>query len=93
MTTDRESSPMVVRLAERGPNPDGSFQVRVSFGDTAEYDVTVADPAGQNGEARLAWYFEEHLRYPFLDKDLETAVQEIIAYGQALFNQVLGGTA
>jgi hypothetical protein len=82
-----------VRLAERGQNEDGSFRVRVSFGDTAEYDLHVADPADQEREARLAWYFEEHPRYPFLDKDLETAVQEIIAYGQALFNQVLCGTA
>ena len=85
MTTGRESSPMVVRLAERGPNPDGSFRVRVRFGDAAGYDVTVADPADQNGEARLAWYFEEHLRYPFLDKDLEQeAVRQIAAYGEAL---------
>ena len=63
--------PVVVRLAERGQDPDGSFRVRVSFGDTAEYDVTVTDPAGQAVEGRLAWYFEQHLRYPFLDKDLE----------------------
>jgi tetratricopeptide (TPR) repeat protein len=85
---------MVVRLAERGPNPDGSFQVRVSFGDAAEYDVRVADPADQTGEVRLAWYFEEHLRYPFLDKDLEQeAVQQIAAYGEALFGQVFGGPA
>ena len=48
-----------------------AFRVRVSFGDAAEYDVTVTDPAGQDAEGRLAWYFEQHLRYPFLDKDLE----------------------
>ena len=81
--------PVVVRLAERGQDPDGSFRVRVSFGDTAEYDVTVTDPAGQAVEGRLAWYFEQHLRYPFLDKDLEhDAVQKITAYGEALFAQV-----
>ena len=43
---------------------------------------------------RLAWYFEEHLRYPFLDKDLEQeAVQQIAAYGEELFAQVFGGPA
>ena len=94
MTTGRESSPVVVRLAERGQDPDGSFRVRVSFGDAAEYDARVSDPADQTGEVRLAWYFEEHLRYPFLDKDLEQqAVEQIAAYGQALFGQVFGGAA
>jgi hypothetical protein len=84
----------VVRLAEQSQNPDGSFRIRVSFGDAAQYDVTVADPADQAGEARLAWYFEEHLRYPFLDKDLEQdATGRIVAYGAALFQQVFGGLA
>jgi tetratricopeptide (TPR) repeat protein len=85
---------MVVRLAEWGQNPDGSFRVRVSFGDFAEYDVDVAHPANHEYEERLAWYFEEHLRYPFLDKDLEqAAVQQITVYGEALFQQVFGGVA
>jgi len=74
------SGAAVVRLAEQGQEPDGSFRVRVSFGDTAEYDVTVTDPADRDDEGRLAWYFEQHLRYPFLDKDLEhDAVQQITA--------------
>ena len=42
----------------------------------------------------LAWYFEEHLRYPFLDKDRERqAVRLIAGYGQGLFGQVFGGAA
>ncbi len=87
-------APVVVRLAERIQEPGGSFQIRVSFGDAAEYDVTVTDPASQAIEQRLAWYFEQHLRYPFLDKDLEDeAVQQITAYGEALFDQVFGGRA
>ena len=84
----------VVRLAEREQYPDGSFGVRVSFGDWAEYDVTVADPAEASAEELLAWYFEQHLRYPFLDKDLEqAAVEQIAAYGEVLFSQVFGGAA
>jgi tetratricopeptide (TPR) repeat protein len=86
--------PVTVRVGERGQNPDGSFQVRVSFGESAEYDVTVTDPADQQAEERLAWYFEKHLRYPFLDKDLEAAaVGQIGDYGRALFAQVFGGAA
>ena len=84
----------VVRLAERERHPDGSFTVRVSFGDWAEHDVTVTDPADTAGEALLGWYFEEHLRYPFLDKDHErAAVEQLTAYGEALFEQVFGGAA
>jgi tetratricopeptide (TPR) repeat protein len=94
VTMDPGCPQTVVRLAEQNQHPDGSFRVRVSFGDAAEYDVTVADPAGQEAEARLAWYFEEHLRYPFLDKDLEQdATWRIAAYGEALFRQVFAGPA
>jgi len=67
MTIGPETGQTVVRLGEHGQNPDGSFRMRVSFGDPAEYDVVVADPADAPAEAHLAWYFEEHLRYPFLE--------------------------
>ena len=84
----------VIRVEERAAAADGSFGARVSFGSGAEYDVTVSDPAGPDEEKLLAWYFEEHLRYPFLDKDLEEqAVRQIAGYGQDLFRQVLGGQA
>jgi hypothetical protein len=85
---------VTVRLGEQAQNPDGSFLIRVSFGESAEYDVTVTDPGDKQGEERLAWYFEKHLRYPFLDKDLEAAaVGQIGDYGRALFSQVFGGAA
>lgn len=82
----------VLRLTELGQNDDGTFRVRVSFGDEAEYQITVADPSDEATDKRLSWYFEEHLRYPFLDKDLEQrAVRQIIDYGQSLFEQIFGG--
>jgi tetratricopeptide (TPR) repeat protein len=82
----------VIRLTELGRDEDGTFRVRVSFGEEAEYRVTVTDPGDETREKRLAWYFEEHLRYPFLDKDLEqAAVGQIINYGESLFGQVFGG--
>jgi hypothetical protein len=44
--------------------------------------VTVCDPAGPQVEQELAWYFEQHLRYPFLDQDREReAVEHIVTYG------------
>ena len=83
----------VIRLSERSAD-DGKFRVRVEFGRDAEYDVDVTDPADEAAEQELAWYFEEHLHYPFLDKDREhDAVQRIGAYGEALFGQVFGGRA
>jgi tetratricopeptide (TPR) repeat protein len=88
----------VIRVSELGADPDGAFRVRVSFGDRAEYEVQVVDPTGTadpaelDGEKLLAWYFEQHLRYPFLDKDRERqAVAQIATYGEALFAQVLSG--
>jgi tetratricopeptide (TPR) repeat protein len=81
----------VIRLAEAGSDGDGAFGVTVSFGDDAEYAVQVTDPGDT---AELAWYFQEHLRYPFLDKDREAqAVRRIAEYGEALFGQVFGGAA
>ena len=83
-----------VRITEIPGGPDGGFAARVAFGAGAEYEVAVTDPAEAGTEELLAWYFEEHLRYPFLDKDYEQeAVARIAAYGEALFGQVLGGTA
>jgi hypothetical protein len=60
----------MIRLSERAANPDGSFVVRVEYPvDGSAYDVTVTDPASEADEKLFAWYFEEHLRYPFLDLD------------------------
>jgi len=83
----------VIRIRELG-HQDQAFRVRVSFDDDAEYQVSVTDPADETTEENLAWYFEEHLRYPFLDKDKEEqAVQQIAEYGESLFLQVFGGEA
>ena len=84
----------VIRVSESAAHPDGSFAARVAFDNAAEYDVTVRDPADPAAEKLLAWYFEEHLRFPFLDKDLERrAVEQLAGYGRSLFGQVLAGSA
>ena len=83
----------VIRLSERSAD-DSQFRVRVNFGGDAEYDVDVSDPLDEASEQEFAWYFEEHLRYPFLDKDREAqAVGKITDYGVALFRQVFGNEA
>ena len=69
----------VVRVGEGEQRADGSFAAVVGFDDTgAEYEVTVADPADDGVERELAWYFEEHLRFPFLDQDRDQAAEGVI---------------
>ncbi len=84
----------VVTITEVPGGADGAFAARVGFGDGAEYEVTVTPPGDASGERLLAWYFEEHLRFPFLDRDKERqAVAGLRQYGESLFWQVLGGAA
>jgi tetratricopeptide (TPR) repeat protein len=90
----RERLVTVIRLTGLGDGADGALRIRVSFDSEAEYDVLVTDPATDADEQNLAWYFEEHLRYPFLDTDREQqAVRQLAAYGEALFRQVFSGDA
>jgi len=39
--------------AAQSRHPEESFRLRMSFGDAAEYDVTAADPADQEGRHEL----------------------------------------
>jgi tetratricopeptide (TPR) repeat protein len=84
----------VIRVSEQSVNPDRSFVVRVAFDEEAEYVVRVSDPADLDTEELLAWYFEKHLQFPFLDLDRERqAVTRLAEYGQDLFGQIFGGEA
>ncbi|MGY0234316.1 tetratricopeptide repeat protein [Longispora urticae] len=88
------TEPRTVTIAEHDRLADGSFTVRVGFGDGAEYEARVTDPAGPAVERELTWYFEEYLRYPFLDHDRRDAsVAHLAHYGEALFAQVFTGPA
>ena len=79
MTGTGDGPGVVVRVSGLGLDAGGGWRVRVSFGDAAEYEVTVADPAGPGSEELLGWYFEQHLRYPFLEKDYEQQAVAAIA--------------
>ncbi|KJE19995.1 ATP-dependent transcriptional regulator [Frankia torreyi] len=83
-----------VIVRERERRSDGTFAVRLAFDDGVEYDVEIRDPADAQDEGLFSWYFEEHLRYPFLDKDIERAAKERIGeYGRGLFEQLFAGSA
>ncbi|MEZ4676952.1 MAG: CHAT domain-containing protein [Caldilineaceae bacterium] len=70
-----------------GPNAE------VCFDGAAGVPVTISDPFTDAEEQRLAWYFEEWLRYPFTGgvKAAEAAASTR-AYGEALFAQTLRAT-
>ncbi|MEM7537288.1 MAG: CHAT domain-containing protein, partial [Chloroflexota bacterium] len=57
--------------------------------DGQEYPITISNPFSEQEERRLEWYFEEHLRFPFVDQvQAAEAAQSIVVYGEALFAQV-----
>ncbi len=68
---------------------EGVHSATVSFDGEGEYAARVADPFSPAEEARLEWYFEKHLRFPFTGQvDARRAADSISAYGKALFGQV-----
>jgi hypothetical protein len=78
----------VIRIRER--NGIGKAEsAEVSFDGEAGYPVTLEDPFSEADEKRLEWYFEEHLRRPFLDQiKAEQNKASIFHYGEKLFGQV-----
>ncbi|WP_051768009.1 tetratricopeptide repeat protein [Amycolatopsis vancoresmycina] len=81
-----------IQLREQETRPDGSLVVRVVYPDSSEFEVAVADPASEADEELLAWYFERHLRFPFLDWDKRAAAVKLLdRYGRELFAQVFAG--
>jgi hypothetical protein len=74
------------RIEERAQS---AFNAVVSVDESGEYPVTITDPFSPEEEARLEWYFEEHLRFPFTDQVMaREAGGSIKAYGETLFRQV-----
>ena len=84
----------VITVTERDRVGKGRFEVAIQFEGGGEHLTEVADPLAidRNSERLLTWYFEEHLRYPFLDRDKERAAVELLAsYGRELFAQLFEG--
>jgi len=77
-----------ITIRERDPQPDGSNACLV-FEHGEEYPITVSNPFSAEEEARLEWYFERHVRFPFTRQvQAREAAGSIMAYGEALFDQV-----
>ncbi|MFQ5814823.1 MAG: hypothetical protein ACE5I2_16720, partial [Anaerolineae bacterium] len=75
----------LISIRERGVTTAGPV---VSL-DGQEYPITISDPFSEKEEALLEWYFEEHLRFPFVRQvDAREAAESITRYGEALFQQV-----
>ncbi|MGH9936600.1 MAG: CHAT domain-containing protein [Blastocatellia bacterium] len=77
-----------ISVHERGGETD-SPNAAVSVNGEGEYPITVRNPFSQREEARLEWYFEQRLRFPFTEQvEAQAAAASVAAYGESLFNQV-----
>jgi hypothetical protein len=79
---------VVIRIQQRSEQP-GSFQAILSFDYGPEYPITIRDSFSEEEERWLGWYFEQYLKFPFIeDVRARQAAASITTYGEALFNQV-----
>lgn len=78
---------MQITIREQDGPDDANAVLRLDQG--PEFPITLSDPFSEEEEERLEWYFEKHLRRPFLNQiKAERAADSVEAYGEALFNQV-----
>ncbi|HOO54073.1 MAG TPA: tetratricopeptide repeat protein [Methanothrix sp.] len=78
----------LITIRETGA-ADESPNATVSFDNRGENSITITDPFSEQEEQRLEWYFEEHLRFPFLEGvRAEEAKRSVASYGEVLFDQV-----
>ena len=83
----------VITIKEQSES-EGGWQAVVRFNHGPEHAITVSDPFSPEEEHELAWYFEEHLEFPFTRKvRAQQAAQSISTYGEKLFNQVFAQNA
>jgi hypothetical protein len=79
----------VIRIRELA-GEQGSPNAILSFEHGEEFPITISNPFAEGEEEQLAWYFEEHLRFPFTrNVQAKAAADSINTYGEALFGQVL----
>lgn len=88
---------MRILIRESAQREDGTFAAEISFARPGEdsgppYPIDVSDPFDPGEEARLAWYFEEWLSFPFTDRVLaREAGASVEEYGHRLFRQIFEG--
>lgn len=82
----------VITIREREATT-GGFKAELSFDQTGSYPITVTKPFSGQEEELLEWYFEEHLRFPFVEGTKAAAAAESVTrYGETLFKQVFADT-
>lgn len=78
----------VIRIREKNKDAD-SWNAKVIFDGGEEYDILIHDPFTDAEEQQLEWYFEDYLRFPFIEQvKANTTAESITTYGEALFQQV-----
>src|ERR1051326_7848889 len=78
----------VITIKEQSES-EGGWRAVVRFNHGAEHSITVSDPFSEEEEHELAWFFEEHLEFPFTKKvRAQQAARSIPTYGEKLFDQV-----
>lgn len=79
---------MRITIRETAQTTPG-FTAEIAFGDSPPHAVSVQDPFTPEEEARLGWYFEEWLTFPFTGTvKAEEAAASVTAYGEDLFQQL-----
>jgi len=77
-----------IRIRQREA-PTEAPNASVAFDGGEEFPITIADPFSKQDEALLEWYFEDHLRAPFLHRvRAQEAAASVSRYGEHLFRQV-----
>ncbi len=65
------------------------FTATLIIDGASEYTVAISNPFSNQEETRLEWYFEEWLKFPFLDTiRAGKAAESVKEYGKRLFEQV-----
>ncbi|MGD2250381.1 MAG: hypothetical protein PVF58_18435 [Candidatus Methanofastidiosia archaeon] len=68
-----------------------TFTIAISFNDGPEYTVSMKDPFDLETERLFEWYFEDFLKFPFIDTvKAKKAATTVNNYGVHLFEQVFG---
>ena len=78
----------LISIREHPGGPAGA-NATVSFEPQDAYPITVTDPFTPEDEARVEWYFEQHVRFPFVRQvEARDAAASVATYGERLFQQV-----
>src|SRR5438270_234107 len=84
--------PQLISVQQRSEQSDeaGDWQAVVRVNNGPENHITISNPSSGEEEEELAWYFEEHLAFPFTSKvRASNAATSITTYGEKLFRQVI----